>query len=149
MYPKTTNPTPIYLFLHLIYPSNKEAIMQFEEHHTHSPINITGYQEGSIEINGKAHTQALCLLHQICLPCLENNPLELTAETFLAPTQNQPPPEVIIVGTGAKQIFLHPKITATLAAQGIGLESMNTAAACRTFMILQSEGRHVWAWLYP
>ena len=56
---------------------------------------------------------------------------------------------MILVGTGEKQYFLHPKIVATPAAQGVGLESMNTASACRTLMILQSEGRRVWAWLFP
>ena len=70
--------------------------------------------------------------------------------TFLnAMTAHNERPEVILVGTGDKQIFLHPRIAAQLAREGIGLESMNTAAACRTRMVLESEGRRVWAWLWP
>ena len=58
-------------------------------------------------------------------------------------------PEVIIIGTGAKQQFIHPKIAAALSTYGVGLECMNTASACRTLVLLQGEGRSTWAWLWP
>lgn len=56
--------------------------------------------------------------------------------------------EVILLGTGEKQIFLHPKITAPLLENGIGIEIMDSAAACRTFNILADEGRRVLAALF-
>ena len=123
--------------------------MQFKEHTSSGLFVITNYQTGHIEINGKKHTQAICLLDNECLPCPETSPQALTADSFLHLTSTHTIPEVILVGTGEKQTFLHPKITATLAAYGIGLESMSTAAACRTYTLLQSEGRRTWAWLFP
>ena len=56
-------------------------------------------------------------------------------------------PEVILLGTGEKHQFLHPKIFQKLTENGIPLECMTTTAACRTYNILMSEGRNVAAML--
>jgi uncharacterized protein len=52
-------------------------------------------------------------------------------------------PEVVLFGTGAKCRFIHPRISQPLMEKGIALECMDTAAACRTYNILMSEGRLV------
>jgi uncharacterized protein len=51
--------------------------------------------------------------------------------------------EILILGTGAKQRFPHPRLTAPLARSGIGLEVMSLQAACRTYNILVAEERKV------
>ena len=56
-------------------------------------------------------------------------------------------PEVVLLGTGEKHQFLHPKIVQKLTENSIPLECMTTAAACRTYNILMSEGRNVAAML--
>jgi uncharacterized protein len=52
-------------------------------------------------------------------------------------------PEIIVLGTGAATHFPPPDYTAGFLTQGIGVEIMGTAAACRTFNILISEERRV------
>jgi uncharacterized protein len=52
-------------------------------------------------------------------------------------------PEVALLGTGATLRFPHPRLTRALTDAGIGLEVMDTPAACRTFNILAAEGRKV------
>ena len=52
-------------------------------------------------------------------------------------------PELILLGTGSQLIFPPRELVFSLARRGIGLEAMDTAAACRTFNILVSEGRRV------
>lgn len=52
-------------------------------------------------------------------------------------------PEVVIVGTGARQRFPAPQLLRPLIEAGIGFEVMDLAAACRTYNILASEGRAV------
>ncbi len=52
-------------------------------------------------------------------------------------------PEVAIFGSGAALRFPHPRLTRALADAGIGLEVMDTPAACRTYNILAAEGRRV------
>jgi len=50
-------------------------------------------------------------------------------------------PEVVIIGTGWQPAFAGRELLFALARRGIGLEVMDTPAACRTFNILISEGR--------
>ena len=49
----------------------------------------------------------------------------------------------MILGTGTKQRFVHPKLITVLTARRIGVESMDNHAACRTYNILMAEGRKV------
>ena len=58
-------------------------------------------------------------------------------------------PEVVLLGTGSRQRFAHPRLHACLSAARIGLECMDTGAACRTYNILMAEGRRVLAALIP
>jgi uncharacterized protein len=52
-------------------------------------------------------------------------------------------PEVALLGTGASLRFPDPRLTRPLIDARIGLEVMDTSAACRTFNILAAEGRRV------
>jgi uncharacterized protein len=54
-------------------------------------------------------------------------------------------PEVVIFGSGARLRFIKPALMASLINRGIGVETMDTAAACRTYNVLASEGRRVLA----
>jgi uncharacterized protein len=67
---------------------------------------------------------------------------------FLDATEDSPPldpnrPEVLLVGTGNKQIMLSHEILRPLMRAGIGVECMSTQAAARTYNILMAEGRQV------
>lgn len=48
-------------------------------------------------------------------------------------------------GAGARLRFPHPRLTAALTNAGIGVEVMDTGAACRTYNVLLSEDRRVLA----
>ena len=52
-------------------------------------------------------------------------------------------PELVLIGTGAKQKFLPPRQMMFFYSRNIGLEVMTTDAACRTFNVLASESRKV------
>ena len=54
-------------------------------------------------------------------------------------------PELVLFGSGPRQQFIHPKNYQCLIAKGIGIEIMDTLAACRTYNVLAGEGRHVMA----
>jgi uncharacterized protein len=54
-------------------------------------------------------------------------------------------PEVVIFGSGTRLRFAPPALMRGLMAQRIGVETMDTAAACRTFNVLAAEGRRVLA----
>ena len=52
-------------------------------------------------------------------------------------------PELIVLGSGATQLFPLPEVLAACLVHGIGLETMTTAAAACAFNVLASEGRRV------
>jgi uncharacterized protein len=56
-------------------------------------------------------------------------------------------PDVVLLGTGRTIRFPAPPLTRVLAEAQVGLEVMDTAAACRTYNILAAEGRRVAAGL--
>jgi uncharacterized protein len=105
-------------------------------------LAITGYGEGWIAVNGEKHT------HSIVLSSLGlkrewhcSDPLEMTDATFAQLSELGV--EMIIYGSGKKLCFPRPEWLAALYAKGIGVESMDTQAACRTYNILAAEGRKV------
>jgi uncharacterized protein len=57
-------------------------------------------------------------------------------------------PELVLLGTGARQRFAPPEIRSAFATRGIGIEAMDLGAACRTFNILVQEERRVAAVLF-
>jgi uncharacterized protein len=58
-------------------------------------------------------------------------------------------PELVIFGSGARLRFISPALYRGLIGARIGLETMDTAAACRTYNVLAAEGRSVVAALLP
>ena len=68
---------------------------------------------------------------------------DLTAEHFALLAQTQP--ELIIFGSGTRLRFPPPALLRALMENRIGIETMDTLAACRTYNILAGEGRQVLA----
>lgn len=60
-----------------------------------------------------------------------------------------PPPEFLLLGTGAAQLFPPRTFVAALEAQGIGIEAMDSRAAARIWGMLRGEGRWIAAALLP
>jgi uncharacterized protein len=52
-------------------------------------------------------------------------------------------PALVLLGTGPRLRFPPPAVMAACLSRGIGLESMDNAAAARTFTVLAGEGRRV------
>lgn len=120
--------------------------MDIVEHESEDGVLFESYEQGVLTINGVHYAQGVVLGEGQVLPLLQKNIHEISMATF-APALDVGV-GLIIIGTGEKQQFIAPQIKAQLSEKGVGLECMTTAAACRTLMMLQSEGRHVWAWLF-
>jgi uncharacterized protein len=103
---------------------------------------ITAYSAEYIEINKVRHMSNLILMaDMVILDWQATNFVSLAEADFAQIIELKP--EVVLLGTGEKHQFLHPKIVQNLTAHGIPLECMTTAAACRTYNYLMSEGRNV------
>jgi uncharacterized protein len=102
---------------------------------------ITGYGEGYVTVNGQRHESSLIVLPDQVLPWDAPGFDALAPEHFSSFKDLRP--EILLLGTGPKQRFPHPRLTAPLAAAGIGVEVMDLKAACRTYNILVAEERKV------
>lgn len=60
-----------------------------------------------------------------------------------------PPPEFLILGTGAAMRFPPRRLVEALEARGIGVEAMDSRAAARTWGLLRGEDRWIAAALMP
>ena len=103
---------------------------------------FTGYGEGYVEVNRARYVASLVVSGE---RLVDDWPVrsvaDITPESLEAILAMKP--EVVLLGTGATFAFPEPRALAPLAKSGVGLESMDTAAACRTYNILLAEGRNV------
>jgi uncharacterized protein len=105
---------------------------------------INAYGPGFIQVNGVQHTTSLILSP-------ESGPSpwgDVTVATLGAEHLQQlldHRPELVLIGTGERQVFLPPAVLAPLTNLRIGVECMSLPAACRTYNILMGEDRRVLA----
>ncbi|GAB3440685.1 Mth938-like domain-containing protein [Massilia solisilvae] len=103
---------------------------------------VTGYDAQGVEINAKRYEFSVLVMPEVEPRAWPVTRFEdLTAEHFAAIAQDQP--DVVILGTGERQRFVHPKLVTALSNRRVGVESMDSHAACRTYNILMGEGRKV------
>jgi uncharacterized protein len=103
---------------------------------------VTAYDDTGVEINAVRFDYNLIVLPEVA-------PVRWSATSFDALTTEDfaqieaMVPDVVIFGTGRRQRFIHPRLIAALTARRIGVECMDSQAACRTYNILMGEGRKV------
>ncbi|MNC85099.1 hypothetical protein D3C83_06760 [compost metagenome] len=102
---------------------------------------FTGYGAGYVAVNRTRHEKCVLVTPQEVAEWKVTAFDVLTAADFgfIADLK----PEIVVFGTGAIQRFPRPDLARALAAAGVGVEIMDTRAACRTYNILASEGRKV------
>ena len=124
--------------------------MKITENHIDETASFFSSSQGILQIGEQTYSEPICWQDGKISIIPQTTIEELNEQIFISTIETaENRPEVIIIGTGAKQKFLHPKIAAALSAYGVGFECMNTASACRTLVLLQGEGRSTWAWLWP
>lgn len=129
---------------------------------------VTAYGAGYVEINGQAYRHSVRFgpegpierwavedAAQLTVAALrEVAGIEAAAADPLAFLEGRENAlavgvEVVLIGTGSRQVMLAQSVTAPLLRLGVGVEAMSTQAAARTYNILMSEGRRVVAALIP
>lgn len=104
---------------------------------------FTGYGDDYVIVNQVRHAQpSLLVTPELIVPDWQVAGFAaLQAQHFAAMLLHNP--EIALLGTGNRMRFPHPRLSAALTDAGIGLEVMDTKAACRTYNILVAEGRRV------
>jgi uncharacterized protein len=120
--------------------------MRFTQDLTSNVNVIRGYGPGELRINDQVFTHTMI----VSASSLRPEPgladvAHLTAEHAAHILEFEP--ELVLIGTGERQVFPDAAFSAQFLKSGIGFEVMNTGAACRTFNVLVSEQRRVVALL--
>jgi uncharacterized protein len=103
---------------------------------------IRAYQPGLIQINDATFTNSIILSPtQLIEYWQPQSATELSADSFTLILDMKP--DVLLIGTGSQLVFLPVDLYGELINQGIGVELMDTRAACRTFSALSAENRNV------
>lgn len=103
---------------------------------------VTGTGPGWVRVGATEYRDNVVLLPDSVVPGWAPQGLDALAEPDFAGLLAHAP-EMVLLGTGERQRFFHPRLTQALAAARIGVEVMDTRAACRTFNILAAEDRRV------
>lgn len=115
--------------------------MKLQPDRIEAPV-ISGYGFGWVAVMGERIDSSLVLGsrgERMAWPCQSFEALQAEHFDMLAAMA----PELVLFGSGAKIRFPKPAWLQALAQKRIGLETMDTPAACRTYNILAAEGRHV------
>ena len=103
---------------------------------------VTGLGPGWIRIGAVEYRDNLVLTSEAISPGWAASGFEGLTEGDFSQLLAQKP-EVVLFGAGPTIRFPHPGLTRALTEAGVGIEVMDTPAACRTFNILAAEGRNV------
>jgi uncharacterized protein len=120
--------------------------MRFSEADVGSGHRVQGYEPGRILIDGRSYRSGLILTpERIVDGWGPVDPAQLSQDDVAELVELAP--QVIVIGTGQRQVFPAPAVYAGAVRRGVGVEIMDTGAACRTYNILMAEGRRIVAGL--
>lgn len=103
---------------------------------------IRSHAAGQVTVNDVTLTRSFIVAGDKLVPDWPPQRFEdITAEHLKAALALDP--EILLIGTGDKQRFLTGEMMGALSRGTMGVEVMDTAAACRTYNVLLSEGRKV------
>ena len=113
----------------------------------HSPataglLAITSYDAEHIAVNGRRLTRSFLLTPQRLVEEWSPSSFNSLTEADLQAIGALGCP-IVLLGTGPRQRFPDPALMRSLTERRIGVEVMDSGAACRTYNVLMAEGRDV------
>ena len=116
--------------------------MKFSEDKIDQGYFISGYESGVVMVNGNAKTASFIISLESMIDNWAPTHIDQLRADHMQPLL-QLEPELVLIGTGDRLKFPALEHYAVLIQQHIGVEIMDSAAACRTYNILLGEGRKV------
>jgi uncharacterized protein len=116
--------------------------MKFQPDHAEGVNLIARHEPGRVWVAGRMHDGGVVVPWQgpvLPWPLQDIDALEREHLDALLALK----PELVILGSGPKLRFAAPRVLAGLMSARVGVETMGTAAACRTYNVLASERRKV------
>lgn len=104
---------------------------------------ITGYGDGRFRIAGEEYRTSVLVFPDRTTEWTIAPGAPITLASLEVMLEEEGEVDLLLIGSGRKQDILPPIIRNELKKVGIGLEIMDTGAACRTYNVLLAEGRRV------
>ncbi|QPF74599.1 Xcc1710-like domain-containing protein [Roseateles sp. DAIF2] len=118
--------------------------MKFQLDEQQGGNSISRHDGASVWVNGRAHQHSLLVPWRGEVLAWGAERFEDLGEAHFEQILSLKP-ELVVFGSGAKLRFARPALYRGLIEARIGVETMDLAAACRTYNVLASEGRSVLA----
>lgn len=116
--------------------------MPLELDENRATYQIRAFKPGLIQINGKVFTESVIIApNRLIEHWAPQTITELTHDHLALAIALQP--DILIIGTGTTLQFPAIELYGDFINQGIGIEMMDTSAACRTYNALTAENRNV------
>jgi uncharacterized protein len=103
---------------------------------------IRSYTPGSIKVNDKILTESIIITPTMLIENWQPRTIEELTADLLTPIIALKP-TILLIGTGSSLVLIDAAMYGELINQGIGVELMDTSAACRTYNALSAENRNV------
>ena len=105
-----------------------------------TPRVIDAYGNGGFRVGGEVFAGSILVLPDGAVTSWSADASALSADDFAAVIAAAPPPEILLVGCGARAVFVPPPVRQRLREAGIVIDAMGTGAACRTYNVLIAVG---------
>jgi len=110
---------------------------------------IRTYGPGRFLISDRDWREPVLVTPTVTRPWKVTRADQLSLDSLAALKDAPVPTELLVLGCGARAIFVPPALRAELKAAGLALEVVDTGSACRIYNVLLAEGRRVAAALIP
>ncbi|WP_295140070.1 Mth938-like domain-containing protein [uncultured Reyranella sp.] len=110
---------------------------------------IRSYGPGRFMISEREWRSPVLVTPTVTHPWTIARAEDLSLESLAPLREAAMPTEILVLGCGARAVFVPPDLRAALKAAGMGLEVVDTGSACRIYNVLLAESRRVAAALIP
>lgn len=110
---------------------------------------IRSYGPGRFMISDREWRSPVLVTPSVTHPWAITRAEDLTVESLAPLRAAAVPTEILVLGCGARAVFVPPDLRAALKAAGMGVEVVDTGSACRIYNVLLAESRRVAAALIP
>lgn len=104
---------------------------------------IQGYGPNLFRVSGEIYDSSILIFPDRVLVWSVTDTAAVTMESFGAVLDAVPSVELILLGCGERMAMISKDLRAELKDAGIGIEPMDTGAACRTYNVLMAEDRRI------
>jgi uncharacterized protein len=116
--------------------------MKLQADRIEGPNAISRHGPGGVIVNGVEYQRSVIVPWQGAVSAWDVAGFEALAQPHFDALAALSP-ELVIFGSGTRLRFPDPRLLKALMARRIGVETMDTSAACRTYNVLLAEGRAV------